>query len=92
MWVATKDQSIYPPGKMEFPVHLAAGETQELTFLVACPGGEAPVPSRATGVPPSCSAPRATSGATGPTRSITVPVVQTPARRPTRQHNHPGCA
>lgn len=40
-----KDQSIYPPGKMEFPVHLAAGETQELTFLVACPGGDAPVPS-----------------------------------------------
>jgi hypothetical protein len=43
-----KDQSIYPPGKMEFPVHLAAGETQELTFLVACRGGEAPVPSRST--------------------------------------------
>jgi len=40
-----KDQSIYPPGKMEFPVHLAAGETQEVTFLVACPGGDAPVPS-----------------------------------------------
>jgi len=40
-----KDQSIYPPGKLEFPVHLAAGETQELTFLVACPGGNAPVPS-----------------------------------------------
>jgi hypothetical protein len=40
-----KDQSIYPPGKMEFPVHLAAGETQELTFLVACPGSDAPVPS-----------------------------------------------
>jgi len=43
-----KDQSIYPPGKLEFPVTLAAGETQELTFLVACPGGSAPVPSRST--------------------------------------------
>jgi hypothetical protein len=42
----TKDQSIYPPGKMEFPLHLAAGGTQELTFLVACPGGDAPIPSR----------------------------------------------
>jgi hypothetical protein len=41
-----KDQSIYPPGKMEFPVHLAAGETQELTFLVACPGSDVPVPSQ----------------------------------------------
>jgi hypothetical protein len=43
-----KDQSIYPPGKMEFPVHLEAGATQELTFLVACIGGEAPVPSTST--------------------------------------------
>ena len=42
----TQDQSIYPPGKMEFPLHLAAGGTQELTFLVACPGGEAPIPGR----------------------------------------------
>jgi hypothetical protein len=42
----TKDQSVYPPGKMEFPVRLAAGGIQELTFLVACPGSEAPVPSR----------------------------------------------
>jgi hypothetical protein len=41
-----KDQSIYPPGKMEFPLHLDASGTQELTFLVASPGGEAPIPSR----------------------------------------------
>lgn len=43
-----KDQSVYPRGKLEFPVHLAPGETQELTFLVACPGGDAPVPGRST--------------------------------------------
>ncbi|MHB0956576.1 MAG: hypothetical protein ACYC0X_09770 [Pirellulaceae bacterium] len=41
-----KDQSIYPPGHMEFPLHLKAGDTQEMTFLVACPGAEAPVPGR----------------------------------------------
>jgi hypothetical protein len=42
----TPDQSIYPPGKMEFPVHLEAHGTQELTFLVACPGASAPVPGQ----------------------------------------------
>ncbi len=43
-----QDQSIYPPGKMEFSVHLAASETQEFTFLVACRGGAAPAPSKST--------------------------------------------
>jgi hypothetical protein len=42
----TPDQSIYPPGKMEFPLHLAAHGTQELMFLVACPGASAPVPGQ----------------------------------------------
>ncbi len=40
------DQSIFPPSKMEFPLHLAAGAKQQLTFLVACPGGSAPLPSQ----------------------------------------------
>ena len=31
---------------MEFPVHLEPGATQEWVFLVACAGGEAPMPER----------------------------------------------
>ncbi len=42
----TRDRSIYPPGKMEFPVRLEAHGTQDLMFLVACPGASAPVPSQ----------------------------------------------
>ncbi len=38
------DQSIYPPGKLEYRVTLAAGDAAELTFFVACPGGSAPIP------------------------------------------------
>ncbi|MBM4088277.1 MAG: hypothetical protein FJ276_02430 [Planctomycetes bacterium] len=38
------DQSVFPPGKLEFRVRLEKDGTQELTFLVACTGGSAPVP------------------------------------------------
>ncbi len=40
------DQSIFPPSKMEFPLQLAAGAKQQLTFLVACPGSSIPLPSQ----------------------------------------------
>ncbi len=45
------DQSIFPPGKMEFPVELAAGDTQRLVFLVACPGSSAPMPTHSRWTP-----------------------------------------
>jgi len=38
------DQSIYPPGKLEYQLSLPAGGTQELVFFVACVGGSAPIP------------------------------------------------
>ncbi|NLX98067.1 MAG: hypothetical protein GXY83_18040 [Rhodopirellula sp.] len=38
------DQSIFPPGKLEYRLKLPAGGAEELTFLVASPGGSAPVP------------------------------------------------
>jgi hypothetical protein len=38
------DQSIYPPGKLEYRLNLPAAGAEELTFFVACPGGSAPVP------------------------------------------------
>ncbi|MCU0979364.1 MAG: hypothetical protein MUF25_09385 [Pirellulaceae bacterium] len=38
------DQSIYPPGKLEYRIELAAGGAQELTFFVASPGSSAPSP------------------------------------------------
>ena len=38
------DQALYLPGKLEFPLKLSAGGTEELTFLVACRGGSAPTP------------------------------------------------
>ena len=41
-----KDQSIYPPGKVEYVVNLAPKGAETLEFLVACPGGTAPVPGR----------------------------------------------
>jgi hypothetical protein len=40
------DQSLYPPGKLEWKVTLPARGAQEMTFFVACPGGDAPVPTR----------------------------------------------
>jgi len=39
-----KDQSIFVPGKLEYPMTLPAGGAKELTFLVACHGGSAPIP------------------------------------------------
>jgi hypothetical protein len=42
----TQDQSIHPAAKLEFPLQLAAGDTQELTFLVACPGATVPLPGQ----------------------------------------------
>lgn len=33
-----KDQSIYPPGKLEYKLELPAGGSRELTFLSACSG------------------------------------------------------
>ncbi|MDY0165560.1 MAG: hypothetical protein RBS80_03405 [Thermoguttaceae bacterium] len=40
----TNDQSIFPPGKMDYRLKLPAGGAEELTFFVASPGGSAPVP------------------------------------------------
>lgn len=42
----TNDQSIYPPGKVEYSVALAGNSSRELTFLVACPGATAPQPNK----------------------------------------------
>jgi hypothetical protein len=39
------DQSIYPPGKLEYRLSLQAGEAKELVFCVASPGGSAPIPA-----------------------------------------------
>jgi hypothetical protein len=39
-----KDQSIFLPGKLEYPMTLPAGGAKELTLLVACHGGSAPIP------------------------------------------------
>lgn len=41
-----KDQSLYLSGKVEFPVVIPAGGTQELTFLVGAAGGSAPMPGK----------------------------------------------
>lgn len=38
------DQSIYPPGKLEYQLSLPAGGSKELVFFVACQGGSAPIP------------------------------------------------
>lgn len=45
------DQSVYPPGKLEYKLALAAGESRELTFLLACRGGAAPIPDTSTWTP-----------------------------------------
>lgn len=42
-----KDQSIFLPGKLEYPMTLPAGGVKELTFLAACHGGSAPIPEQA---------------------------------------------
>ncbi len=38
------DQSIYPPGQLEYRIKLEAGAAQELTFFVASPDSSAPTP------------------------------------------------
>ena len=42
------DQSIFPPGKLEYRIELAAGGAQELTFVVASPNSSAPAPDAST--------------------------------------------
>jgi hypothetical protein len=42
------DQSIYLPGKLEYQMTLPAGGAKELTFLVACHAGSAPIPEPGT--------------------------------------------
>lgn len=42
------DQSIYPPGKIEYELELAPRGSETLDFLVACPGGSAPFGERTT--------------------------------------------
>lgn len=42
------DQSLYAGGKVEYALSLQGKGVEELNFLVACPGGEAPLPSRST--------------------------------------------
>jgi hypothetical protein len=39
-----KDQCFYLLERMQLPVLVPAGESRELTFLIACPGGSAPLP------------------------------------------------
>ena len=38
------DQSVFPPGKLEYRVNLPAGGAKEFTFFVACQGSDAPLP------------------------------------------------
>jgi hypothetical protein len=38
------DQSLYPPGKLEYQLSLPAGGSKTLVFFVACQGGSAPIP------------------------------------------------
>lgn len=45
------DQSIYPPGKLEYRLALPPGGAEELAFLVACPGGSAPIPDTSSWTP-----------------------------------------
>ena len=46
-----RDQSLIPGGDLEFAFALAPGGTEELTFLVACPGGSAPIPDETAWTP-----------------------------------------
>ncbi len=41
-----KDQSLYAGGKVEYTLTVPAKGTQELGFLVACPGGSVPTPDK----------------------------------------------
>ena len=42
------DQSLYPPGKLEYQISLPAGGAHELAFFVACQESSAPVPDAST--------------------------------------------
>jgi len=44
----SNDQSLYAGGRVEFALKLPALAAQELTFLVACPGGSVPPPDQTT--------------------------------------------
>ncbi len=46
-----RDQSLIPGGDLEFAFALKPGATEELTFLVACPGGSAPIPDETAWTP-----------------------------------------
>ena len=45
------DQSLYAGGRVEYALNLPAHATQELTFLVACPGSSVPPPDQTTWTP-----------------------------------------
>ncbi len=45
------DQCFYQGGNLQYPIQLPADGVKELTFLVACPGGSAPVPETTTWTP-----------------------------------------
>jgi hypothetical protein len=45
------DQSIYLPGKVEYDLTIAPGQSTELTFLVGAAGGSAPMPGRTAWTP-----------------------------------------
>jgi hypothetical protein len=47
----SNDQSLYAGGRVEYALKLPANSTQELTFLVACPGGSVPPPDQTTWSP-----------------------------------------
>lgn len=42
----SNDQSLYADGRVEYDLKLPAHAMQELTFLVACPGGSVPPPDQ----------------------------------------------
>jgi len=44
----TNDQSLAAGGRVEYALKLPARATQELTFLVACPGSSVPQPDQMT--------------------------------------------
>jgi hypothetical protein len=45
------DQSLFPPGKLEYNLELAAGGALELVFLAACKGGDVPTPEAGVWTP-----------------------------------------
>jgi len=47
----SNDQSLYAGGQAEYVFNLPPGATEELTFLVACPGASVPLPDRAAWTP-----------------------------------------